>query len=233
MSKPWVLTILVLIALVSANSARADHFGDIDFRVPAGWQKVEKGGFAILAGALDAHGRPRAAIFITGGSEYRGDFGEWLAAAVRQGEANETSVSRGGPQHIQAKGDYDALTIDSVARDGQGTTTHRKYIAANPGGRAEMFVYITYSDADAQRELPKLREFLESVRYAQLGGLHSVPRANVRDGTASTPVSPRPTTGAHCRIVTRQQCMSGMSGGFGGTMTPTYTCLPVSKTVCD
>jgi hypothetical protein len=230
MSKPWVLTILVLIALVSVSPAHADRFGDIDFRVPAGWQKVEKGGFAILAGSQDSRGRPRAAIFVTGGSEYRGDFREWFASAVRQGEANEVSVSRSVPQRIQAKGDYDALTIDSVVRDAQGGTTHRKYIASNPSGRAEMFVYIAYSDADAQRELPKLREFLESVRYTQLGGLRPELRSSTKE---STPVPSRPTSGGHCRIVTQQQCLSGMSGGFGGTMTPTYNCLPVNKTVCD
>jgi hypothetical protein len=225
---------LVCFALLAfASPARADRFGDIDFRVPSGWRKVENGGFAILAAPSDAHGRPQAAIFVTGGSDYRGDFGDWFAATVRQGESGETSISRGAVLRIQARGDYDALTIDSVTRDVQGTTTHRKYVAANPGGRAELFVFITYSDRAAQQYLPELREFLESVRYVQLGGVRSSLRENARSGTASTPPPTRPSAGSHCRVVTRQQCLSGMSGGFGGTMTPIYNCLPVSKTICD
>jgi hypothetical protein len=223
-----LLLCLLMGAASCAAPAHADRFGDVDFRVPAGWQKVEKGGFAILASPLDARGKPHAAIFVAPGSGYGGDFGHWFADTVRQGESGETSISRGAVQRIQAKGHYDALTIDSVTEDRQGTATHRKYVAANPGGRAELFVYMTYSDRDAQAHLPSLRSFLESVRYEQAGAnAASPPRAN--PGMARS----RQVGGGHCHVVTRQQCMSGMSGGFGGTMTPTYNCLPVSKTVCD
>jgi len=74
--------------------------------------------------------------------------------------------------------------------------------------------------------LPGLREFLDSVHYVQLG--------SVRHDTATQVLAQtRPSSGTHCHVVTQQQCTSGMSGGFGGTMTPTYNCLPVSKTICD
>jgi hypothetical protein len=217
--------VLSFLCVACVQPARADRFGDIDFHVPAGWQKLEKGGFTVLAGPLDAHHRPRAAIFVTPGTAYSGDFSSWFRSAVIQGESNETSIRRGGVQRIQARGNYDALTIDSVAADRQGFVTHRKYIGANPGGRAEMFVYIAYDAPTAQRYLPGLREFLDSVRYVQLVG--------ERSNTTPAPAQARPSQGTHCHIVTRQQCTSGMSGGFGGTMTPTYSCLPVSKTVCD
>ena len=153
---------------------------------------------------------------------------------MREGEAGETSISRGAVQRIQAKGSYDALTIDSVTEDRQGTTTHRKYVAANPGGRAELFVYMTYSDRDAQQYLPSLRGFLESVRYAQVDGARpAADRSPVATSTGSRGAPAGSQGGGRCRVVTRQQCLAGMSGGWGGTMTPTYNCLPVSKTVCD
>ena len=217
-----------------AASAHADHFGDIDYRVPAGWQKVEKGGFAILASPLDARGKPRAAIFVAPGSGYSGDFAQWFASTVREGESGETSISRSAVQRLQARGAYEALRIDSVTEDRQGTTTHRSYVAANPGGRAELFVYMTYSDRDAQQYLPSLRTFLESVQYRQLdSGRRRANAGAVASSTGPSPAQGRATSGGRCRTVTRQQCMSGMSGGFGGTMTPTYNCLPVTKTVCN
>jgi hypothetical protein len=217
--------VLSFFCLLCVQPANADRFGDIVFQVPFGWQKIAKGGFAILAGPLDAHGKPRAAIFVTPGVAYSGDFSGWFRSAVIQGESSETSIRRGDVQHIQSRGDYEALTIDSVAADRQGFVTHRKYIASNPGGRAEMFVYIAYDASTAQRFLPELREFLDSVRYAQLG--------SGRDDTSAALAQARPSPGTRCHVVTRQQCMSGTSGGFGGTMTPTYNCLPVSKTICD
>jgi len=218
--------VLSFLCLVCVQPARADRYGDVDFHVPAGWQKIEQGGFAILAGPLDAHRKPRAVIFVTSGTTYSGDFSGWFRSAVVEGESTETSIRRGDVQRIRSRGDYEALTIDSVAADRQGFVTHRKYIASNPGGRAEMFVYISYDASTAQRYLPALREFLDSVRYEQLG--------NARRNDAATPLAQtRPSPGAHCHVVTRQQCMSGTSGGFGGTMTPTYNCLPVSKTICD
>lgn len=228
-----ILAFLVLSVVLFAGAmpARADQFGDIGFRVPAGWQKIEKGGFAILAGPLDARGKPRVAIFVAPGANYSGDFASWFEASVHQGEAGETSIARGPVRHIQARGSYDALSIESVAQDAQGTTTHRTYIAANPGGRAELFVYITYSDRAAQQYLPRLREFLDSVSYAH-GDAPGRP-ATGRVASAPAPAAPRQPSGGRCRTITRQQCMSGMSGGFGGTMTPTYNCLPVSKTVCE
>ena len=215
--------------LMCTQSALADRYGDIDFRVPAGWQKVENGGFAILAAPLDANGRPRAAIFITGGTTYQGDFRDWFRSAVIHGESSETSLRRGSVERIQSKGNYDALTIDSMTADRKGVVTHRKYVATNPGGKAELFVYVTYDDAASQHDLSKLREFLESVRYVQLGGVRreGLPR------TAQDANLPVRQSASHCRVVTQQKCMSGMSGGYGGTMSPTYNCLPVSKTICN
>lgn len=218
--------VLSLVCVTCVQQARADRYGDVDFHVPAGWQRLEKGGFTILAGPLDAHHRPRALIFVTPGTAYSGDFGEWFRSAVIQGESTETSIRRGDAQRIPSGGDYQALTIDSVAADRRGFVTHRRYIGVNPGGRAEMFVYVTDDAATAQRYLPGLREFLHSVRYVQLGGAS---RNGDVPPVARVGASPR----AHCHVVTRQQCTSGMSGGFGGAMTPTYSCLPVSKTVCD
>lgn len=64
----FVVSMLLLSAcLACATPARADRFGDVEFQVPRGWQKVENGGFAILAGPLDTSGKPRAAIFVTPG----------------------------------------------------------------------------------------------------------------------------------------------------------------------
>lgn len=112
-----------------------------------------------------------------------------------RGEANETSIRRSDVQRIQARGSYDALAIDTATTDRQGTSIQRKYVAVNPGGRGEMFVYITRDDRTSQEFLPKLREFLASVRYAQLGdgaGGDALPRTVQHAATRRPPPPARP-----------------------------------------
>lgn len=229
-----IAVILSVFTLLSAAPAVAEQFGDVYYNVPSGWQKVEEGGFAILASPLDRNGKPKAAIFITQGEDYSGSFRKWFYNTVVQGESNETSISRSGTNRIQAKGNYEAFTMDTITRDAQGTQLHRKYIAANPGGRAQLFVYITYSEKAQKRYFPQLQEFLESVQYAQLGGGNAfsgneggLPWLNGGgndDGGSFTPPPPVQNNG-DCRPRYRQQCNYIGAGAY-----QTYSCQQVPYT---
>ena len=162
----FVLMHLAAVA-VYAQDAPAEQFGNVLFRSPAGWRRVEQGG-ALLLIPPDLPVGQSCALIVLPGEDLRGGFRVAFDAARAALQRGERVVSEGEVSAEHNAGGFDTLSALALTEDQGGKRTYRFYLAAHPSMRIEMFVFAATSDELLRRYVPAFKEFVGSVSFANL-----------------------------------------------------------------
>jgi hypothetical protein len=162
------LCVLLHAATVAcAQRARADQFGNISFKPPAGWQRTEQGG-ALLLVPPDLPSGQSCVLIVLPGEELRGDFRAAFDAARTALQRGERLISEGDVSAERNANGFDTLSALALTEDQTGQRTYRFYLAAHPGARFEMFVFAATNDELLKRYVPVFKDFVSSVSFANL-----------------------------------------------------------------
>lgn len=150
---------------VSANVQNpSDSFGNAVFDSPQGWRRVESDGVLFFIPSELRGGR--VLIAVLPGEELRGDFRQWFEATIERSLQNGERLVRSGELKSQRAAEgYDTLLKIVETRDREGYTYNRLYLAAHPGNRAEMVLYLASSTELFQKYSGVFEKFVASLDY--------------------------------------------------------------------
>lgn len=190
--------ICVLISVFSINAIAvstenpSDSFGNAVFDAPRGWRRVESDGTLFFIPS-DLRGGGRVLIAVLPGEELRGDFRQWFEATIEQSLQNGERIVRAGELKAQRAAEgYDTLLKIVETRDQTGYSYNRLYLAAHPGNRAEMVLYLASSADLFQQYSGVFEKFVTSLDYANSRLARKAPEAPAKVPDAPTR---KPATG--------------------------------------
>ncbi|MBL8151152.1 MAG: hypothetical protein JNN15_14595 [Blastocatellia bacterium] len=167
------------------------QFDNILFKTPNGWRKVEQNGSVFLL----APGLPAGtgcAIGLIKSTELNGDFYQWFSSSVKSSLQNgEKIVQQGEIQKDRAQEGYDIVYTYIVVEDSKKSRSHRFYLGANPGSRAEMIVYIATSQELFDQHKATLATFIENTDFANVYKPNNVASTNSNKANPSATKQPK------------------------------------------
>jgi hypothetical protein len=159
-----------------AQRVRAEQFGNITFKSPAGWRRAENDG-ALLLVPPDLPRGQSCVLIVLPGAELRGDFRAAFDAARNALQQGERVINEGEVSAERNANGFDTLSALALTEDAAGQRTYRFYLAAHPGARIEMFVFAATNDELLKRYVPAFKEFVGSVSFANLPTRGDAPAA--------------------------------------------------------
>lgn len=169
----------------------SDSFGNAVFDSPQGWRRVESDGTLFFI-PPDLRGGSRVLIAVLPGEELRGDFRQWFEATIEQSLQNGERIVRAGELKSQRAAEgYDTLLKIVETRDREGYTYNRMYLAAHPGNRAEMVLYLASSTELFQKYSGVFERFITSLDYtnSRVGRLDQVKKPDLNKPTGAGQLS--------------------------------------------
>src|SRR5579883_2486502 len=170
-SRAFLIFLFMLTPLVSvsvcAQDSNAERFGNVIFRVPEGWRRVEQKG-ALLLVPPDLRAGESSVLIVLPGQDLRGDFRAAFDSVRSTLERGERVLSENPANFERNANGFDTLSALALTEDSAGKRTFRFYLAAHAGNRIEMFVFAATSDELLRRYVPAFKEFVSSVSFANL-----------------------------------------------------------------
>jgi hypothetical protein len=217
-------------SLAMAGAVRANQSGYAIYTPPAGWKMVHVKGYDRLfparAGTY-AQARSTGSVIVIGHpDESPGEFHNWFSTLVSNSLTGLDVLNKGDVTTLSTT-PYIVLMQATALKGDERTTKYQIYIAANPAGTAQGFLYQANSADELKKTLPAFLKFAQSVSFT------NAPTAPASTSTAGSAGSSAGTTAAapqqRCHIVYQQRTFFGSSAS-GTPYTQIYT-VPV--TVCN
>jgi len=155
------------------QAAVASRTGNAVFQIPAAWQGTEQDGVVILS-PQSGPGKKNVAIMILQGHELNSDFRKAFDQVLRKMHANLRVISDGQIQSLQADEGYPVLLTEVQTQDAAGDRSYRLYLAANPGSRFEMIMYLASSETSYRSYRPVLEQFVKNLNFANAPAMEQV-----------------------------------------------------------
>jgi hypothetical protein len=155
----WLVVILI------ALQAGITQEGNVLFKAPEGWKRVEQNGAVVYVPPDSPPERAICSLTILPGQELEGDFRAWFDAKMEKEKSGLQIISGGGVTSANLKEGYPVLVSLFIADDGKGNLSYHFYLAAHPGNRAEMISYISKTQESYNRYRPVLEGIIDSLDF--------------------------------------------------------------------
>lgn len=184
-----VLVIGFLEGNVCAQSAQQGRAGNMLFKIPSGWQQVEREGLVLIL-PKDA---PEGSCFIAilPGQPLNFDLRKGFDTIVAKAIENERVLERSEVTERRTDEGYDVLVSSVVTENQDGVGTIRIFVGGNPGNRFEMAFFQAVGNTIYKRYKGTFDQFLETVQFASIKS----PAAKTPGGTAASPTPSRSNAG--------------------------------------
>jgi hypothetical protein len=179
----------LVLSLLHLSYAQSSQIGNLLFDMPAQWQQLEQGEFALLV-PPDATQDRLLTILFTEGTDITDDarttFETLLAGALDTGETLEQETE------TAITSNTNGLTVFSkvlVVRDGEGNQTTRVYLGYDAGSRLELIAMIANDQALFDVYSEELTAFQNSVALSSTLEASQNPLASSPSQAATLPAT--------------------------------------------
>lgn len=208
-----------VLLLVAGPALAADlRAGNVLFKVPAGWKRVQQDQLVLLIPSDLAPGEG-CVLTILPGQELKGDFRAWFDATREALQKDQRVVSGGEVRAQRAEEGFPTLSTAVILEDSAGKRSFRFYLAAHPGSRAEIIAYLATSQEVFQRYQPALAEFVKNANFANIQQALLARPPGSQSHRGSTSAGRRPLRPAEQRERKNQGKAVARRGAGGGRQT--------------
>lgn len=161
----------------------AQQAGNVIFKIPSGWQRLDKNGAVLLLPGDTKQGD--CVIIIAPGQELQGGFPNWFDTIVGKLVADAKVLEKTDNLARKTEAGYNVIYKAVITEDEQGGRFYHLFYGMNPGQRAELFALLVKNEQLLTKYEQPFLDFVSSVEFANL-------RASAADANAGSKRGAKP-----------------------------------------